>query len=313
MNENLLDAANVGKEVQAIYAVAKAEGVRPTFLLRQVASGRVVILQRDGKQPVGIGESLRTKINANIGTSADVFDPNEEAEKARVAEKYGADTVTDLSMGGPIDEIRRAISENTDTPLTTVPIYQAVVEAGSIKAITEFDLVQMIKKHVDEGISSIVIHAGFSFDMLEKLRGVKRIMGMVSKGGSFTSAWMLQNNKENPFLSRFDEICGILVERDVVLSLGNTMRSGCIHDPMDGPQDEEIDMNAKLARRANDLGVQVIIEGKTLKEVAFFVSEKLATLSGVKSTKTHFVLKTYKENDIVYVDGKKDRREGVTA
>ena len=261
MNENLLDAANAGREVQAIYAVAKAEGVRPPFLLKQLASGRVVILQRDGKQPVGIGESLRTKINANIGTSADVFDPNEEAEKARVAEKYGADTVTDLSMGGPIDEIRRAISENTNTPLTTVPIYQAVVEAGSIKAITEYDLVQMIKKHVDEGISSIVVHAGFAFDMLEKLRGVKRIMGMVSKGGSFTSAWMLQNNKENPFLSKFDEICGILVERDVVLSLGNTMRSGCIHDPMDGPQDEEIDMNAMLARRANDLGVQVIIEG----------------------------------------------------
>ena len=261
LNENLLDAANAGKEVQAIYAVAKAEGVRPTFLLKQVASGRVVILQRDGKQPVGIGESLRTKINANIGTSAEVFDPTEEAEKARVAEKYGADTVTDLSMGGPIDEIRRTISENTNTPLTTVPIYQAVVEAGSIKAITEYDLVQMIKKHVDEGISSIVIHAGFALDMLEKLRGVKRIMGMVSKGGSFTSAWMLQNNRENPFLSRFDEICGILVERDVVLSLGNTMRSGCIHDPMDGPQDEEIEMNAELARRANDLGVQVIIEG----------------------------------------------------
>jgi len=261
LNENLLDAANAGREGQAIYAVAKAEGVRPTFLLKQVASGRVVILQRDGKQPVGIGESLRTKINANIGTSADVFDPTEEAEKARVAEKYGADTVTDLSMGGPIDEIRRAISENTNTPLTTVPIYQAVVEAGSIKAITEYDLVQMIKKHVDEGISSIVIHAGFALDMLEKLRGVKRIMGMVSKGGSFTSAWMLQNNRENPFLSRFDEICGILVERDVVLSLGNTMRSGCIHDPMDGPQDKEIEMNAELARRANDLGVQVIIEG----------------------------------------------------
>jgi phosphomethylpyrimidine synthase len=261
LNETLLESANAGKEVQAIYAVAKAEGVKSTFLLKQVALGRVVILQREGKQPVGIGESLRTKINANIGTSAEVFNPNEEVEKAMVAEKYGADTITDLSMGGPIDEIRRSIAEGTNTPLTTVPIYQAVVEAGSIGAITEYDLVRMVKKHVDNGISSIVVHAGVTLDMLEKLRGIKRIMGMVSKGGSFTSAWMLQNNKENPFLSKFDEICEILSEKDVVLSLGNTMRSGCIHDLRDEPQDEEIEMNAELARRANDLGVQVIIEG----------------------------------------------------
>jgi phosphomethylpyrimidine synthase len=135
------------------------------------------------------------------------------------------------------------------------------MEAGSFKAITEYDLVQMIRKHVDEGISSIVVHPGFTLKMLDDLMGVKRIMGMVSKGGSFTSAWMLQNNKENPFLSQFDETCRILAERDVVLSLGNTMRSGCVYDPMDRPQDEEIEMNAELAKRANDLGVQVIIEG----------------------------------------------------
>jgi len=261
LNENLLDASIAGNEVQAIYTVAKAEGLRPNILLKQIASGRVVIMQRDGRQPVGIGEGLRTKINANIGTSAEVFDIDEEIKKAKTAEKYGTDTITDLSMGGPIDEIRRLISEATNTPLTTVPLYQTVMEAGSFKAITEYNLVQMIRKHVDEGISSIVVHAGFTLEMLEKLRGVKRIMGMVSKGGSFTSAWMLQNNKENPFLSQFDEICRILAERDVVLSLGNTMRSGCVYDPMDGPQDEEIEMNAELAKRANDLGVQVIIEG----------------------------------------------------
>jgi phosphomethylpyrimidine synthase len=111
------------------------------------------------------------------------------------------------------------------------------------------------------GISSVVDHAGFTLEMLEKLRSSKRIMGMVSKGGSFTSAWMLQNSRENPFLSHFDEICGALSPKNVVLSLGNTMRSGCIHDHMDGPQEMEIEMNARLARRANELGVQVIIEG----------------------------------------------------
>ncbi len=261
MSENLLEAAIDSRNVQAINSVAKAEGISPTFLQRQIALGRIVIMQRDGKAAVGIGEGLRTKVNANIGTSAEVFDPDDEVLKAGIAEKYGADTITDLSMGGPIDDIRRRILDETSVPLTTVPIYQAVVEKGSFKAISEHDLIRMIRKHVDEGISSIVVHAGFTQAMLEELRSAKRIMGMVSKGGSFTSAWMLQSGRENPFLSKFDEICNLLSERNVVLSLGNSMRSGCIHDCMDGPQEMEIEMNARLARRANELGVQVIIEG----------------------------------------------------
>jgi phosphomethylpyrimidine synthase len=261
VSEKILEAAIIGKEVSAIQAVAKAEQVRPDFLLKQIALGRIIIMQRHGKPPVGIGEGLKTKVNANIGTSTEAFDLNAEVEKAKVAEKYGADTITNLSMGGPIDEISRNIFEATNVPLTTVPLYQAVAEKGSIKDITEHDLVRTIRKHVDEGISSIVIHAGFTREMLEELKDVKRIMGMVSKGGSFTSAWMLQNGRENPFLSLFDEICEILLERDVVLSLGNTMRSGCIHDLMDSPQEKEIEMNAKLARKANELGVQVIMEG----------------------------------------------------
>jgi phosphomethylpyrimidine synthase len=218
-------------------------------------------MQRDGKPPLGIGEGLKTKINANIGTSSEVFDQDIEVEKARIAEKYGADTISDLSMGGDIDAIRQKLLDVTGVPLTTVPIYQTVVEKGSFQDITEQDLIRMIKKHVSIGISSIVVHAGFNLAMLEKLRSSKRIMGMVSKGGSFTSAWMLQKSRENPFLSHFDEICKALSGKNVVLSLGNTMRSGCIHDRMDGPQEMEIEMNARLARRANELGVQVIVEG----------------------------------------------------
>jgi phosphomethylpyrimidine synthase len=259
--ENLIEAAIAGREAPAINAVAKTEGMRSDYLLKQVATGRVVIMQRDGKPPLGIGGGLRTKVNANIGTSTDVFDPDKEVEKARIAEKYGADTVTDLSMGGPTDDILRRISEATSTPLTTVPIYQTVAQKGSFESITERDLVQTIRKHVGAGISSIVVHAAFTFDMLEELKDAKRIMGMVSKGGSFTSAWMLQKGEENPFLTLFDEICGILAKRDVVLSLGNTMRSGCIHDLMDGLQVKELEMNADLARKANELGVQVVIEG----------------------------------------------------
>ncbi|MDD1752842.1 MAG: phosphomethylpyrimidine synthase ThiC, partial [Methanotrichaceae archaeon] len=162
LDENLLEAVIAGKEVPVVNAVAKAEGVKPRILSKQIALGHVVVMQRCDQPPIGIGKGLKTKINANIGSSADFFDLDAEVEKARVAEKYGADTITDLSMGGPIDEIRKRISGETTTPLTTVPIYQTVVERGSFNAMTEHDLIQMIKKHVSEGISSIVIHAGFT-------------------------------------------------------------------------------------------------------------------------------------------------------
>lgn len=261
MSANFLESAKLGREGQAIGLVARAEGVGASFLRRQIAAGRVIIMHRVRGPPVGIGEGLRTKVNANIGTSTEIFDADSEIEKARTAEKYGADTITDLSMGGPLEEIRRRILQETTVPLTTVPIYQAVAEKGAIKAVAEGDLMRIIGEHVREGISSLVIHAGITLEMLEKLKDSKRIMGMVSKGGSFTSAWMWQNDKENPFLSRFDEICQILKQKDAVLSLGNAMRSGCIHDSMDDPQKMEAELNAALARRANELGVQVIIEG----------------------------------------------------
>ncbi len=257
----LLEDALAGKEVHAVKRVAWNEGLKSSMIVKLVASGRAVIMQREGKPPVGIGQGLRTKINANIGTSTEKIDVTSEIEKARLAEMCGADTITDLSMGGHIDAIRKSILRETNLPLTTVPIYEAVADAGSFEAISESDLIGTIRKHAREGISSIVIHAGFTRDQLELLRNSKRIMGMVSKGGSFTAAWMLKKNRENPFLSRFEEICRLLAEKDVVLSLGNTMRSGCIHDLMDGPQEKEIENNAELARRANELGVQVIIEG----------------------------------------------------
>jgi phosphomethylpyrimidine synthase len=261
LRANFLESAKLGREDKAVELVARAEGVGDSFLRRKIAAGRVVIMHSFRGPPVGIGEGLRTKVNANIGTSTEVFDAASEIEKARTAEKYGADTITDLSMGGPLEEIRRRILEKTTVPLTTVPIYQAVAEKGAFKEVAEGDLMRIIGEHVREGISSLVLHAGITLEMLDKLKRAKRIMGMVSKGGSFTSAWMWQNDKENPFLSRFDEICGILRQKDVVLSLGNAMRSGCIHDSMDDPQKMEAELNAALARRANELGVQVIIEG----------------------------------------------------
>ncbi len=151
MDENILVAAIAGKECLAITAAAKEEGVESDYLLKQVASGRAVIMQRFGQPPIGIGNGLKTKINANIGSSTEIFDPDGEVEKAIIAEKYGADTITDLSMGGPIDDIRMRISEATTIPLTTVPIYQTVVESGSFEAMTVHDLIQTIRKHIAKG------------------------------------------------------------------------------------------------------------------------------------------------------------------
>lgn len=256
-----LELAKKGIVTSEMNQIAKAEGINSRHLCERVASGELVVMTRLQCKPLGIGYGLRTKINANIGTSSDAIDIYAELQKAVIAEKYGADTISDLSMGGDINLIRRKIMEKSKLPITTVPIYQTIALRKSFRAVTESALLETIREHVDEGISSIVIHAGFTRKMLGVLKRKKRVMGMVSKGGSFTAVWMLEHKSENPFLENFDEILEMLHERDVVLSLGNTMRSGCVHDLKDAPQLEEIKLNKTLAKRANNAGVQVIIEG----------------------------------------------------
>ena len=238
--------------------VASTEKVDPEITRQRVAEGSLVIMAR-GNRSVAIGKGASTKVNVNIGTSSARIEPDEELEKAGIAEKYGADTLTDLSMGGDIRSIRQSIFQQTTLPITTVPIYQSVVEQG-IHSMSEEHILNMIKQHVEEGVSSVVLHC-IERNCIEQLRGHKRVMGMVSKGGSFTSIYMLTNDCDNPFIEHFDHIMDILKENDVVLSLGNTMRSGCIHDAPDSPQRKELLTNMKLAKRANLAGVQVIVEG----------------------------------------------------
>jgi phosphomethylpyrimidine synthase len=238
--------------------VAISEGVDFRFLLSSVAQGSTVIMSRDGK-PVGIGEGLRTKVNVNIGTSSMKIDPEGEVRKAIIAQKYGADTLSDLSMGGDISQIRKKILENTTIPLTTVPIYQTAAQIG-LEKMTEDDLLRNLTMQAEEGVSSFVLHCTDSAT-LNLLKDKKRILGVVSKGGSITCAYMTINRCENPFVENFDKILEILKKHDIVLSLGNTMRSGCIHDERDRAQLEEIRKNVELAKRASDAGVQVIIEG----------------------------------------------------
>ncbi|MGQ9718681.1 MAG: phosphomethylpyrimidine synthase ThiC [Nitrososphaerales archaeon] len=259
--ETELEAALAGIITQGMEVVAKSEKLEAKLIRAGVEKGEIVIMTRKGHGSLGIGKGLSTKINANIGTSPMVVNPMEEVEKVKVAETYGSHTISDLSTGGDIDAIRRSVFAATSLPITTVPIYQIVAKHHSFHKISHRDLISIIEKHVDEGVSSIVIHAGFTFKMLEELKKQRRVMGMVSRGGSFTAAWMIEHQAENPFLERFDEILKILRKRDVVLSLGNSMRSGCIHDLKDELQLFEIKMNCELAKKANTQGVQVIIEG----------------------------------------------------
>jgi phosphomethylpyrimidine synthase len=254
----LVDLAREGRITRPVRTVSRAEGVDPSLLLERIASGSVAVMRR-GRKAVGIGQGLRTKVNVNIGTSPLSIDPGAEVEKARIAEECGADTLTDLSMGGDITGIRRRIFGATTLPITTVPIYQAAAEIG-VEHMDEGDILRTIRQQAEEGVSSFVLHCTDT-TIVGKYRKTKRIMGIVSKGGSLTIAYMIRNRCENPFLSRFDEILRILKRHDIVLSLGNTMRSGCIHDPRDPPQLQEIRRNVELARRANEDGVQVIIEG----------------------------------------------------
>lgn len=253
-----VEQARNGNVTVQMDEVARTEGIDIRTLLSSVAQGSAVIMCRDGKS-VGIGKGLKTKVNVNIGTSSLKIDPGEEVRKAIIAEKYGADTLTDLSMGGNISEIRNNIFENTTIPLTTVPIYQSVAETG-LENMTEEDILGNLVRQAEEGISSFVLHCT-DRKTLGMLKERERILGVVSKGGSITCAYMTINMCENPFVENFDKILGIMKKHDIVLSLGNTMRSGCIHDARDRAQLEEIRKNVELANRASEEGVQVIIEG----------------------------------------------------
>jgi len=232
---------------------------RPSELIQKgVETGSIAIMYR-GNMGIAIGKGLRTKINVNLGTSSGHCVPEEEIEKAKIADHYGADTITDLSTAGDIPEIRQSIRDVTSLPMTTVPLYQAVAE-NTLDYLTDDLIIENLKEQVKEDISSMVLHCP-SIQTIKAMKQNSRIMGVVSKGGAMMASYMLKNNQENPYITHFDEILTILKSKDIVLSLGNTMRSGCIHDNRDTAQVLEINENIRLAKQAHEKGVQVIIEG----------------------------------------------------
>jgi phosphomethylpyrimidine synthase len=255
----ILEDALKGNITDDFTQVANEEKVNTNIIIKTISKGQAVIVKRINSKPVAIGFPFRTKVNVNIGTSTSLVNIDTELEKVKTAEKFGADTLSDLSMGGKIDLIRKKILNTSSVPITTVPIYQTITEANSIEGLTEELIFKVIEKQLKDGISSLVIHSGFTLEDLKAMKG-KRIMGMVSKGGSYTASYMVKHSVENPFLENFEYLLDILNQYDAVLNLGNAMRSGCIHDKIDEFQLAEIKRNSILAKRANKKGVQVIIE-----------------------------------------------------
>lgn len=249
-----------------IRKVAGVEGMDPEKLRRKVAAGKVVIPLNPihSPKPLGIGEGLRVKVNANLGTSPDYIDLEEELEKVRVAVQYGADTVMDLSTGGDIDSIRRKIIKESSVPVGTVPIYQAGLtkaRESSVVDMTEDDIFKGIELHAKDGVDFMTVHCGITRETVESLRNSGRLMSIVSRGGSFLAAWIVHNEQENPLYANYEYLLELAQEYDFALSLGDGLRPGCLADATDVPQLHELLIIGDLVKRARKKNVQTIVEG----------------------------------------------------
>jgi phosphomethylpyrimidine synthase len=248
--------------------VSFKEGVAPDIIMASVAEGTVVIpanIRHENIDPVGIGKGLAIKVNANLGTSGDHADIDEEISKLAVAVEAKVDAVMDLSTGGNISEIRKALLGASSLPLGTVPIYQAAVETvkniGGIIHLTPDILFDAVEEQAKDGVDFMTIHCGVTLDSLERLRNQGRTTDIVSRGGAFLASWMLYHKKENPFYEQFDRLLSIARKYDVTLSLGDGLRPGSLADATDRAQIQELITLGELTQLAWQADVQVMIEG----------------------------------------------------
>lgn len=262
-----LEMAKKGQISDEMKKISETEGIEIHKLLRGVANGQIVIPSNvNGKTiPIGIGKGLKTKINANVGSSSELENVKWEVEKAKIAVEFGSDTLMDLSTGPRLKEVRAALMQEIEIPIGTVPIYEAAVKAsnsrGAVIHMDEDDMFQAIINQAEEGVDFITVHCGITKDTVEKLKQSDRIMGIVSRGGAFLAAWILHNREENPFYKNYDYLLEIAKEHDVTLSLGDGLRPGCLHDASDIPQIGELITLGGLVERARKKGVQVMVEG----------------------------------------------------
>lgn len=261
-------AARSGKITPEMIRVAEKEKVAAEFIREGVAAGTIVIPANKNHprlDPCGIGRGLRTKVNANLGTSSAFPELADELAKLSAALEAGADTIMDLSTAGDLDATRRGILARCPVPLGTVPVYQAAVEAkekrGSIVAMTAEDLFSVIEKQAADGVDFITVHCGVTLEVIERLKKQGRIADIVSRGGSFLTGWMLHNQRENPLFAHFDRLLEICRRYDVTLSLGDGLRPGCLADAGDRAQIQELIVLGELVDRAREAGVQAMVEG----------------------------------------------------
>ncbi len=263
----LMEAARAGRVTDELREVARDEGISVEELLPRVADGTVVVLKNrvSSHRPVGLGKGLRTKVNANIGTSADASDLPTELTKLDAAVEAGADAVMDLSTGGDLDEIRRAIIDRSPVVVGTVPIYQAAVRArgeglGMVN-MTPDDMLGAVEDHARDGVDFVTVHCGVTLEVAGHCRKTPRLADVVSRGGAFLMEWMSKNGKENPLYERYDDLLDIAREYDVTLSLGDGLRPGALADANDAAQVAELTVIAELVERARERNVQAIVEG----------------------------------------------------
>jgi 5-hydroxybenzimidazole synthase len=263
-----IEFARQGIISEQVASVAAAEQLEAEALRLLVAEGKVVIPWNHHRKPraVGIGQGLATKVNASIGTSSDIVDYAAEVKKAKAAQGAGADTLMELSVGGDLDRVRREVLAAVELPVGNVPLYQAFCEAarryGDPNRLDPELLFELIERQCADGIAFMAVHCGINLYTLERLRKQGyRYGGLVSKGGVSMVAWMLKNGRENPLYEQFDRVVGILKKYDVVLSLGNGLRAGAIHDSSDRAQIQELLINCELAELGREMGCQMLVEG----------------------------------------------------
>ncbi len=256
-----LQQARKGITSREMRQAAKGEPINAKRLRKLIAKGRAVLpanVEHKGLKPIAIGQGLRVKTNANIGTSPLKASKGLELRKMQVALKYGADTVMDLSTGGNIDAVRRAIVKRASVPVGTVPVYQAFA-GRNLQDVSEDDMFNSIEKHCRDGVDFITVHAGVTRKAMPIVR--RRLAGVVSRGGSLLLRWIAYNRKENPLYKNFDYVLQVARGLDVTLSLGDGLRPGCLKDATDRAQLQELRVLAQLVKRAKRKGVQVFVEG----------------------------------------------------
>ncbi|MBI5605538.1 MAG: phosphomethylpyrimidine synthase ThiC [Deltaproteobacteria bacterium] len=263
-----IESAQKGVLTPEMQEVARQEGLDPEEIQKRVAQGTVVIPANLGKKkarPVGIGQGLAIKVNANIGTSSDQVDLAQELRKLNICVEAKADTVMDLSTGGDLKEILRTLIAHSPLPIGTVPIYQAVVETarekGGIVHLTADKIFEVIESQAQAGVDFITVHCGVTLNSLERLQKQGRITDIVSRGGAFLATWMVYHGKENPLYTEYDRLIELARRYDLTLSLGDGLRPGCLADATDRAQVQELIHLGELREQALKAGVQVMIEG----------------------------------------------------